>query len=74
MRYYKTRQELKLQREQRQTIHAILGEQTVDTILIALQWMENELSLMPDKQMEFGRELTVKASEIEPIKEFLRYG
>ena len=74
MKTYRTRQEIALEREQRKTIHTILGEQTIDTILIALEWMKQELNKFQDKQAEFGPELTVKATDIEPIKDFLRYG
>ena len=73
MRFNRTRQELKIEREQRQKLRAILGVDALDIIIIALQWMEDELNQFPDKAMEFGR-LKIRASDIEPIKEFLRYG
>ena len=74
MKYYKTRQETKLERQQRQKLHSIFSGYELDIIIIALTWMENEINKFPDKQAEFGPDLTIKVKDIEPIKEFIRYG
>ena len=71
MKYYKQKQQTTLEREK---LHAILGDKAIDIILIALEWAKHELNQFPDRQQEFGPELTIKATDIEPIAEFLRYG
>jgi hypothetical protein len=68
------KQKQKHEQNKAKKLYEIFSDRELDILLISLNQMENELASFPDKKMEFGPDLIINMREIEPIKDFVRYG